>query len=263
VNGQRVWYDDTGGSRPTILLAHAFGMDSSSLDRQVELLRREYRCVRWDARGFGSTATDGREFDFWQQAADGAALLDYLAIDSAIWLGLSQGGFIALRAALRHPDRVSALVLIDTMAGVDSDRSREVKARFMGRWAEHGLTPDLLSGFLRTTLGPGVEPPPGLVESMQRIQLTGLGQAMRCMLDREPLEDQLAAITVPALVIHGECDESIPLDRARQMHGALITDDQLIVIPSAGHCGCVTHPELIYPHVARFARSVHSIGVDN
>jgi pimeloyl-ACP methyl ester carboxylesterase len=262
VNGQQVWYQDSGGPRPAILFAHAFGMDSSSLHRQVELLSREFRCVRWDARGFGNTVTDGAEFDFWQQAADGTALLAHLGIDSAIWLGLSQGGFIALRAALRHPERVSALILIDTMAGIDDDQSREAKARFMGRWAEQGLTPKFISGFLRTTLGPEVEPPPGLVESMHLIEPTALGQALRCMLGRETLADRLSEITVPALVIHGECDGTIPLARAEQMRQALAADAPLIVIPSAGHCACVSHPDLIYPHVARFARSVLTVGVD-
>jgi pimeloyl-ACP methyl ester carboxylesterase len=219
------------------------------------LLADEFRCIRWDARGFGETISDGKPFDFWQQARDGAALLAHLGIEQAIWLGLSQGGFIALRAAIQHPEAVGGLVLVDTMAGADNGRSRESKRAFFGRWVADGLSAPVLTGFLRTTLGDGVEPPPGLVESMHAVDQGALAQSLECLLDRDSVEDQLSQVLVPSLVIHGECDSSIPLERAEQMCHLLDSAEDVVVIPSAGHSACVTHPELVSEHVARFVRA--------
>ncbi|GAA4548370.1 alpha/beta hydrolase [Pseudonocardia xishanensis] len=255
VNGQRLWFEDSGGVSPVILMAHAFGMSSSSFDAQVELLQSEFRCVRWDARGFGRTEFDGGPFDFWDQAADGVALLAHLGIESAVWMGLSQGGFIALRAALHRPDRVTGLVLVDTMAGVDGERSLRAKRDLLGSWVTHGLDADRLATFLKVTFGEVDHAPPKIVASMHEIDRAGLGRALDCLLDRDDIQGRLRHVDAPALVVHGECDRSIALERAEAMRADLSGAEPVVVIPSAGHAACVTHPDLVAPHVARFVRA--------
>src|SRR6478752_4084133 len=91
INGQRIYFEDSGGDGPAVILAH----------------------------GFGQTEFDGEPFTYWDSASDCLGLLDHLGIDRAVVGGMSQGGFISLRVALTAPDRVRALILLDTEAGVE------------------------------------------------------------------------------------------------------------------------------------------------
>src|SRR5262245_56484104 len=119
VNGQRIAYDDSGGRGPAVVLSHGFLMDRSMFVHQAEALSRDYRIVTWDARGFGDTVWDERPFTYWDLADDCIALLDHLELERPVIGGMSQGGYLSLRAALRHPDRVRALVLLSTGAELE------------------------------------------------------------------------------------------------------------------------------------------------
>src|SRR3954451_17678437 len=126
VNGQRLWYEDSGGDGPPVLLSHGFLMDHTMFDGQVTALAPEFRCIRWDERGFGRTEDDGTSFTYWDSANDAFALLDHLDIERAVFGGMSQGGFLSLPPALTAPERVRALVLMDT--GSDCDDAETLGA---------------------------------------------------------------------------------------------------------------------------------------
>src|SRR6202050_918870 len=117
VNGQRIRFDDSGGSAPPVILSHGFLMDREMFAPQVQALAPDFRVITWDERGFGETEFDGEPFSYWDSAADCLGLLAHLGVDRAVLGGMSQGGFLSLRAALLAPERVRALVLMDTQAG--------------------------------------------------------------------------------------------------------------------------------------------------
>ena len=83
------------------------------MGRQVEALSDQFRCIVWDERGHGMTECKG-PFNFWDSARDCLGLLDYLDTDSAVLVGMSQGGFLSMRAALAAPERISGLIIIDS-----------------------------------------------------------------------------------------------------------------------------------------------------
>src|SRR5580704_4940145 len=116
VNGITVDYADSGGGGPVVVLSHGFLMEQSMFDAQVAALAGEFRVITWDQRGHGGTPAPG-PFTYWDSARDVLALLDHLGVERAVLGGMSQGGFLSLRAALTAPDRVRALVLIDSQAG--------------------------------------------------------------------------------------------------------------------------------------------------
>src|SRR5580704_5824578 len=123
VNGITLSYSDSGGDGPAVVLSHGYLMDSAMFEPQVSALAPEYRVITWDERGFGETRATG-PFSYWDSAGDVLALLDHLGIEQAVLGGMSQGGFLSLRAALLAPDRVRALVLIDSQAGTELEASR-------------------------------------------------------------------------------------------------------------------------------------------
>ena len=104
VNGQKLYYEDTGGSGPPVIFSHGLFMDHEMFAPQVDALKGRYRVITWDERGHGSTAgPDLAPFTYYDSADDLAALLKHLGIGRAVLAGMSQGGFLSLRAALTHP----------------------------------------------------------------------------------------------------------------------------------------------------------------
>ena len=89
VHGQQIHYSDSGGSGEALIFSHGFLMDLSMFNAQVEALSGEFRCIAWDERGFGRTPVKG-PFSYWDSANDAVALLDYLQIDKAVFVGMSR-----------------------------------------------------------------------------------------------------------------------------------------------------------------------------
>src|ERR1700757_3225316 len=152
INGQRIRFEDTGGHGMPVILSHGFLMDREMFAPQVEALAPEFRVITWDERGFGETEFDGQPFTYWDSARDCLALLDHLGIDAAVLGGMSQGGFLSMRAALLAPARVRALVLIDTQSGTE-DAERLPQYRQMQKtWLQVGPVDELANAIANLIL---------------------------------------------------------------------------------------------------------------
>ncbi len=126
VNGTRLHYH-ISGTGPALILMHGFGGDLSAWDDMLEYLEPNFRVILYDMRGFGKSSlpTDTNN----HYAEDLKALMDRLGIQKAFIGGQSLGGLVTTKFALRYPDSVAALVLID--AGLEGfDWSDEFKAFF-------------------------------------------------------------------------------------------------------------------------------------
>ncbi len=132
-------YTDSGGDGPAVVLSHGFPMDSSMFEPQVAALAPEYRVISWDERGFGDTRATG-PFTYWDSARDALGLLDHLGIERAVLGGMSQGGFVSLRAALLAPDRVRGLILIDSQAGLENAEAAPAYEQMEQIWLEQVLS---------------------------------------------------------------------------------------------------------------------------
>lgn len=255
IDGQGIYYEDSGGGGPAVLFLHGFLMDRRMFDPQVAALSDSFRCVRFDARAFGDTEWDGRPFDLYDTAADGVGLLDELGIESAVWVGHSQGGYAALRAALRHPTRVRALVLIDTRAGVDEPEVREAYREVRDTWRENGPVAPLVDGLMTGIIGPP-DAVPNLRDRWrprwEAISGERIHHAMNNLLERDDLTGRLDQIGQPAIVFHGELDDGIPLACGKALERGLPGCEQLVVVPDAWHTPNLTRPELVNPPLRDF-----------
>lgn len=108
--GGRLYYEIAGDGEPVVFL-HGFGLDYSMWDPQWAAFARRYRAIRYDLRGYGRSSLPKGPYS---HTDDLAALLDTLDVKSAHLVGLSMGGRIALRVAVREPARVRSLTLVDT-----------------------------------------------------------------------------------------------------------------------------------------------------
>lgn len=253
VNGQQIYYEDTGGSGPPVLLAHGFLMDLSMFDAQVRALSPEFRVIRWDARGFGRTQYDGRPFSYWDSAEDCVGLLDHLGIERAVVGGMSQGGFLALRVALRHPGRVKALALFSTQAGVDDAETIAGYQQMLVTWRAAGPIDPLIEVVAGLILG-GREHWEPWVSTWKTLPRDYLDNPTAALLARDDLTGRLGEITCPAIVFHGTADHAIALDRAETLARGLSGCKQLVEVEGAAHATNLTHPEQVNPPLLAFLR---------
>jgi pimeloyl-ACP methyl ester carboxylesterase len=242
VNGQHLFYEDSGGSGPTVIFSHGFLMDHEMFAPQVEALSDEFRCITWDERGFGSTPATA-PFTYYDSAADCLALLDHLGLPQAVLAGMSQGGFIGLRAALTAPDRVKALVLIDTQAGTEDEAVAPAYEAMHDDWVANGPVnvQDVIAGLI---IGPGIDPAPWLAK-WNAAPPENLTLPFRCLMGRDDISDRVGAISCPAIIFHGDEDQAIPLSKAEALCEALPNCEGVVVVKGAPHAANLSHPEQV------------------
>ena len=251
VNGQKLYVEDTGGDGPPIVLSHGFLMDHEMFAPQVAEFREVYRVVTWDQRGFGATEFDGEPFTYWDSARDLFALLDVLGIERAVLGGMSQGGYLSMRAALLHPDRVRALVLIDTQAPPESDDKVAEYRVMIDTWVEHGYLDDLgntVAGLI--IADPDLEPT--WTAKWRDWDPARMAPAGTALLDRDDISDRLPELPMPVLLIHGGQDTAIPISRAHEICDAVDDCRGVVEVEGAGHASSLTHPQIVNPAIRSF-----------
>lgn len=254
LNDQQIWYSDTGGDRPPILFAHGFLLDEEMWDPQVEALRAEFRCISYDSRGFGRTTFDGKPFTYWDLTDDAVALLDHLHIASAPLVGMSAGGFMALRAAIRHPDRFGALAIIASEAGTEDD---EAMAGFRAMIADWSINGPANGGAILAHLLIGIpEMEPSWIAKWESWDAGQIAQPGACLFDREDLTDRLGEIHCPVLVVHGAHDEVIPLERAQAVAQGVVDCRGFVPIEGAPHACNLSNPDDVNRAILEFLRDV-------
>jgi 3-oxoadipate enol-lactonase len=234
-----------------VLFNHGFLMDNDMFDAQVAALSPEFRCIAWDQRGFGQTEATA-DFTYWDSADDALALLTHLGVDQAFFVGMSQGGFISMRAALRAPERVLGLGLIDTQSGQEPAEALPVYDAMTEEWIAKGPSDELAAGVASIILGDCDVSP--WIAKWQTSKKEAIATPYRTLTGREDISDRLPEITAPAIVFHGEADAAIPMERAEQLLNELPNCEELVRIPGAGHASNFSHPEAVNGPLAAFLR---------
>jgi len=256
VNGQRLYYEDSGGDGPAIVFSHGFLMDHEMFAPQVAALAPEFRVITWDERGFGDTEFDGKPFTYWDSARDCLGLLDHLGIEQAVLAGMSQGGYLSLRAALLAPERVRALVLIDTQALLEDPDKIPVYQAMLDTWACEGPS-DALAGAIARLIIADPAHVPYWVAKWQARPADLIVEPGRCLLEREDdVSRRLGEIACPALVFQGSQDNAVTMDGAEHLAAGLPGCDGVIVVDGAAHACNLTHPDQVNPPLLAFLRGL-------
>lgn len=252
VNGINIYFTDSGGDGPAVVLSHGLLMDHSMFGQQVEALHGEYRVITWDERGHGQTASPG-PFTYWDSAKDVLALLDHLGVHEAVLGGMSQGGFLSLRAALLEPSRVRALILIDTQAGLEDPANTDSYKQLHEIWMTQGPAPvqEIVSAII---LGPGTwDDWYAKWAAADREQFT---LAFNTLMERDDITPRLGEISCPALIIHGTADAAIPMTKADALRDGLGGQTTLTVIEDGTHASNVSHPDEVNAAMLNFLRTL-------
>jgi pimeloyl-ACP methyl ester carboxylesterase len=241
-------YYEVHGSGPPLLLTHGYSLTSAMWQDQIEALSRHHQLILWDMRGHGRSdyPNDPAAYSEALTVADMAALLDEVGASSAIVGGLSLGGYMSLAFYRAHPQRVDALLIIDTGPGFRKDEAREAwnkRAQDTGdRFERQGL-----SGLDSSSTGRS---------RVNHRDASGLARAARGMLTQRDgsVIEVLPNIKVPSLVVVGA--EDAPFLAATDYMAAKIPGAKKAVIPAAGHVVNIDAPEAFIAAVLPFLESL-------
>jgi len=249
LNGIGIAYVDSGGTGPAVALAHGFCMDHTMFDSQVADLRHDYRVIAWDQRGWGGTRAAG-PFTLWDSAEDLLSLLDYLDVKRAVLCGMSQGGFVALRAALLAPNRVRGLVLLDSQAGLED---RTGPDEIVLTWMKSGSS-SVQQRLADVLLGPGDWT--DWFAKWATMDRQQLDWAYRCLMDRDDLTARLPEIRCPALVLHGTHDDAVPMEMASVLRSGMGGSTSFVAIEGGRHASNITHSGVVNEAIRSFLASI-------
>ena len=202
--GTRLYYEDTGAG-PVMLLSHSWFCDGRQWPQVPALVDAGYRVLNLDNRGHGRAGPHREPFSIWDMADDLIAVLDDAGVDEAIVVGLSIGGFAGIRATLRYPDRVRALVLADTSAAAQSVVGR-AKFTLLGPFARTPAKRLVVWQVVHALFGPTARrDQPELIRTWRDRFLAQDTESMltvgHAIVGRDDVTDRLAEISVPTLVI--------------------------------------------------------------
>ena len=237
-------YYEVHGSGPALLLTHGYSSTSAMWKEQIAPLSRHHKLVLWDMRGHGQSdyPEDPAAYSEALTIADMAALLDEVDAANAIVGGLSLGGYMSLAFYRAHPERVRALLIIDTGPGFKKDDARDAwnkRAHETGdRFEREGLA--VLKSLSRDRS-----------EASHRDAL-GLARAARGMLTQRDARviEALPDIKVPSLIVVGADDT--PFLAAADYMAAKIPGASKVVIPAAGHAVNIDQPRAFIDAVLPF-----------
>jgi 3-oxoadipate enol-lactonase len=255
INGQRIRFEDSGGDGPVVIFSHGFLMDREMFDPQRDALAPEFRVIAWDERGFGETEFDGQPFTYWDSAKDCLGLLDHLGVDQAVFAGMSQGGFLSLRAALLSPERVRALVLIDTQSGVEDPEHLPAYKQMQETWLEVGPVDELAQAIAGLIISePGLNE--AWIEKWRQKPKEAFKAPGDCLLERDDITDRLGEISCPAIVFHGTEDQSISMEQAHALSQGLSGCTGVVAVEGAAHASNLTHPDQVNGPLLEFLRAL-------
>ncbi|OBK65196.1 alpha/beta fold hydrolase [Mycobacterium sp. 1165178.9] len=216
-----------------LLLTHGFGATAAMWNPNIDALSVDRPVIVWDQRGHGSSDApeDMERYTEQISIADMAAILDAAGADRAVLGGMSLGGYLSLAFHLVHPQRVAALVLVDTGPGYRNDDARDK----WNAWVERRAR-ELERGEGRAEAS---------VEVAQALHAhpEGLPRAARGVMAQKDARviTSLDSITVPTLVVVGAQDADF-LAPADYMHRK-IANSRKLVIDNAGHAANMDQPE--------------------
>lgn len=252
----------TCGCGPPLLLLHAFPLDHSIWSGQDEL-SDEFRVIAPDQRGFGRS--DGPPpASIAQLAEDAIALLDALHVtEPAVVCGLSMGGYVAQHVAVRHPDRVRALILADTKLEADAPEARAARGELAAKVEQLGpevvataMIPNLLARSEAARINPrrpGIEA--AILRTIRSTPVATITAALAALGARPDMSESLRRVAVPVLLVVGAEDTITPpacMERAK----AVLAQPRLFVMPHAGHLAPLEDPATFNAAVRAFLREV-------
>ncbi|MCA9073496.1 MAG: alpha/beta hydrolase [Planctomycetaceae bacterium] len=261
VNGAELYYEEHGGGEETIVFSHGLLWSGLMFEKQVDALKDRYRCITYDHRGQGQSEVTRDGYDMDTLSEDAAALIEALGASPCHFLGLSMGGFVGMRLALRRPELLRSLILVETTADPEPQENigKYRLLNFISRWLGMGLVAGKVEQIM---FGQKFLTDPDRADERalwrQRAisnHRVGISRATNGVIDRQGVYDELDKITTPTLIIVGDQDVATVPAKSERMRDR-IAGSQLKIIPGAGHTSSVEEPAAVNAAIEEFLASL-------
>jgi 3-oxoadipate enol-lactonase len=257
VGDTRLAYQEAGSGDETVVLSHSFLVDHRQFAAQVDALKSRYRVLAFDHRGHGQSDKPEHGYELEQLYRDALGFIEATDAGPCHFVGLSTGGFVGLRLALRRPDLLRSLVVMDAAANAEALHKRAKYEAMFAFVQNAGLAP-LMGTIMKIMFGPTFLNDPARKDEvarwrarMQDNDVPALIRFGRGIFSRDDVVDRLGRITTPTLVMVGEHDEPQPIPRAQQMVDG-IPGAKLAIIPEAGHLSSIENPDFVSEALTSF-----------
>jgi len=255
VNNFSLSYDDVGEDLIPIIFLHGYPFDKTMWKLQLDFLKSSNRVIACDIRGFGKSTDEKSHLSIDLFANDLIQFMDKLNIDKAIVCGLSMGGFIALNAQQRYPNRFEALILCDTQCISDTTEVKDKRYKIINEIAVNGVT-NFNEGFIKSVFcKDSFSNKKELVKNLHHVVFSNsqhiITMGLTALAERSETCSTLSAVNIPTMIICGREDEVAPLAQSESMHTS-IKGSILHVIDDAGHVSNLEQPHKFNKHLLDF-----------
>jgi len=221
----------SGRGKPLVLL-HGFPLDHTTWNDVVPFLENDFNLILPDLRGFGQSSSVESPYSIADMADDIACLLDHLGIERAGVVGHSMGGYVALAFAKNYRHRVLGLGLISSQAAADIPEGKERRYKVAAEVAEKGV--ETVAESMTPKLSADARVQAFVRRIIEKQNKPGVIGALKAMAERENLLAHLSTANFPVVLVHGDVDALIPIERANEIKAAL-PSAQMVEIRGAGH----------------------------
>lgn len=248
-NGVHLYYEDHGTGEETIVFSHGLLWSHRMFEAQVFELSKTYRVIAYDHRGQGKSEVKG-PFDMDTVADDAISLIEILGLGKVHFVGLSMGGFVGMRLAARRPDLVKSLVLLETSANAEPVENLPKYKTLNGivKWV--GVIAPVANKVMPIMFAESWLSDKTNQQAIKRWKKEVMSNKksitgpVEGVIYRKGVEDELAKIICPTLVVVGDEDVATKPEKAKFIHMS-IKNSELHLIPGAGHSSCIEKPEVV------------------
>jgi pimeloyl-ACP methyl ester carboxylesterase len=249
VNGASYAYEEQGAGPEALVMGHGFLFDHHAFDAQVSALSANYRCVTFDWRGQGASEVTQSGYNVGTLTTDAIELIERLDLAPCHFAGTSMGGWVGLRIALRRPDLVRSLILLNTFSEREGP-SKVPGYLVMSAVARVAGMGPLVNTAMKTLFAPSFMSDPGRASDRERwrthIAAVDRVGAFRTLygsvLRAGSVTEQLGRVRTPVLVVAGAEDRSFGPARVQTMVERL-PDAELHVLAETGHAAAIERPD--------------------
>jgi pimeloyl-ACP methyl ester carboxylesterase len=235
----QLYYEEFGKGFPVVFL-HGFPFDHTIWEPLVPLISDQARLILPDLRGLGRSPVPDGVNSMRLLAEDVLNLLNTLKIERAILVGHSMGGYASLAFAQAYPHRLAGLGLVSTQAGADSPERRQARYQLAEEVGRKGVK------VVAESMAPKLTQNPEQVKSLHKLimqnKAKGIIACLKGMAERPDALGWLSAISIPAVVVAGDADNFVPLERAQTM-AQLLGKAWLVKLPGVGHMPMIDAPQ--------------------
>jgi 3-oxoadipate enol-lactonase len=251
VNGIQMYYEEYGKGPSTIVFAHGAGGNHLSWWQQIPFFSKRYRCITFSHRCFHLSPDIPSGPGVSAFVNDFAGLLDYLKINETALIAQSMGGTTCFGFTLARPDRVKALVMSDTVAGIPSSQVRQMRADIAKEQDKNGVAQLSYSATF-----PQREPEKCFLYEEIRTLNAGFGRAqVTATSPPAPSDADLSMLKVPVLFLFGSEDVLMPPQLGKLAH-SMIPSSKYAEVAGAGHSTYFEKPEEYNRIINRFLEDV-------